>query len=358
LGRLDVPAGEATEVNLPIEKPELEAGDECFLTLEFSLAGDTRWASAGHRTAWEQFEMPWQAPESEDVLADGSLALSSTSDAYTITGDGFEVKVGRQNGLVESYSVDGRRLVRAPLRPNFWRAPLDNDRGYNMPELCAEWKKAGRQFRATEVRVKEVKEGLIALTAMLKHPSAGETTSRLTYRVRGDGSLEVTMKTRPRGEDLSVLPRVGLQTRVPQGLDSVSWYGRGPWSNYADRRTGAMVGRYEKSVDELVYDYVEPQENGYRTDVRRLTLTDGSGEGLRIVGLPQVGFNVWPYTQQELEDARHPYELTRAGALTLNVDAAQMGVGGDTSWGARPHDQYELHPEGTYTCSFRMEPVR
>jgi beta-galactosidase len=146
-----------------------------------------------------------------------------------------------------------------------------------------------------------------------------------------------------------------MQMAVPAALANVTWFGRGPHENYWDRRTGAAVGRYGGRVEEFVHDYVRPQENGNRTDVRWIALTDGSGAGLLASGLPLLSVSAWPYTMADLEAATHVHELPRRDTVTLNLDYGQTGVGGDDGWGARPHAQYTLDAK-PYAYRFRLRP--
>ena len=227
------------------------------------------------------------------------------------------------------------------FRRNFWRAPTDNDRGWKMPQTCKVWRDA---------------------TESQKLP-AGVTEKLSTQRLE-DGSLLVDWTlTVPQG--LPPIPRVGLAFTVPKA-DKVEYFGLGPWENYSDRATGAMLGLHEASIglvsgladpntgtiaypaDRLNPDnYIEPGEQGYRTGCRRLKV---GAVTVEAVNAP-FGFNVWPYPQTMLEDKKHQWELSAADELTVNIDAVQMGVGGDNSWGAKPHDPY-MPGAGTYRLVF------
>ncbi len=227
---------------------------------------------------------------------------------------------------------------------NLWRAPTDNDRGWKMPKVCRVWKEAtGRQ----------------------KIP-AGATSALKTTKLE-DGALLVDWTlTVPKG--LPPIPRVGLTFTVPK-TDAVEWLGLGPWENYADRASGAMYGVHRASVglvsgladpktgtidypkDRLNPDnYITPGEQGYRTGCRRLTVGEVTVEAVNA----PFGFNVWPYPQTMLEDKKHQWELTESEALTVNIDAVQMGVGGDDSWGARPHDDV-MPKDGVYRLVFKVK---
>ena len=233
------------------------------------------------------------------------------------------------------------------LRQNLWRAPTDNDRGWKMSEVCKVWREA---------------------TLLQKLPAG--VTNDLKVSKLEDGSLLVDWTlTVPKG--LPPIPRVGLTFTVPK-TDKVEYFGLGPWENYSDRATGAMLGVHTASVgfvpgvvdptatriaypaDRLNPDnYIEPGEQGYRTGCRRLTVGDVAVEAVNA----PFGFNVWPYPQTMLEGKKHQWELSEADELTVNVDAVQMGVGGDNSWGARPHEAY-MPGEGTYRLSFIVKGLK
>ena len=191
-----------------------------------------------------------------------------------------------------------------------------------------------------------------------KHINRSFLESRLAYRVFPDGRIHVGFTFEPKGEGLPDLPRVGLRWAMAGALDQVAWFGRGPWENYWDRKTGAAVDRYQASVGELIHDYLEPQENGNRGDVRWVSFVDEQGRGVKITGDSLVAFSAWPYTQEVLEAAKHPYDLARSGNVHIQVDAGQMGVGGDDSWGARPHPQYTLPADRPYPLAFTLELLR
>ena len=153
------------------------------------------------------------------------------------------------------------------------------------------------------------------------------------------------------------MPRFGMQMSMPAEFTTFTWYGRGPHETYWDRKTGAAVGLYSGQVSEIVHDYVRPQENGNRTDVRWVGLTNNKGEGLIALGMPLLSVSAWPYTMEALESARHINELKQGKNITVNIDYKQMGVGGDNSWGARTHPEYTL-PAKPYRYSFCLRPYR
>jgi beta-galactosidase len=290
------------------------------------------------------------------------VQLAENATAFVASGPGFSVSIGRQTGALESFRSGNRELVARPLVPNFWRAPLDNDIGFlllnDMPKRCAVWKASGPERRVTGVRAERITRGAVRVTAEAVLP-AGGSTYVTTYTVHGNGDVVVEARFAPGEGKLPELPRFGMQMAVPASLSTLTWLGRGPHENYWDRHTGAPVGRYSGKVADLVHDYVRPQENANRTDVRWVALTDASGAGLLASGLPHLSVSAWPYSMQQLESARHVHELPHRSLplepqpITLNLDHRQTGVGGDDGWGARPHAEYTLDPK-PYEYRFRL----
>jgi beta-galactosidase len=284
------------------------------------------------------------------------LKLSESAEAFSIAGEGFAARFGRASGALEAYEFGGRPLITSALVPNFWRSPTDNDRGNRMPKTLAVWRDAGPLRKVTSVKAEQTAPGVVRVTALSTLP-AGGSAYRNVYTVRGDGSVEVESAFEPGGEKLPDLPRFGMRLSVPGDFESVEWYGRGPHESYWDRNTGAAVGLYKASVEDLFFPYMLPQESGNRTDVRWVTFTGRDGTGLRATGMPLLYFSAWHFAPEELETRKHPAEIVRSQDITVNIDYRQMGVGGDDSWGAWPHREYRLQAK-PYQYSFRLEPVR
>lgn len=361
LPRLRTPAGQAEEVTLALRHPTLKPRAEYFLKVSFALAADAAWAKRGHVVAWDQFAVPYDVPrptmryvEVEEGTRD--LTVSETADAVILRGPRFLARVGKRSGALEAYESDGRPLIAGPLVPNFWRAPIDNDRGNRMAQRLGVWRTAAAERKVTSVAVEQLSRAAARVTTEAKLP-AGDSKTRTSFTFHGDGTVEVESVLTPAG-NVPELPRVGMRVLIPGEFRNVEWYGRGPHETYWDRKTGAAVGLYRSPVDELWTPYVEPQETGNRTDVRWVEFTNPAGVGLRAVGLPELYFSAWPFPASELERAKHSAEIKMSKEITVNLDHRQMGVGGDDSWGAQPHAQYRLPADRSYQYSFRLEPVR
>jgi beta-galactosidase len=364
MGRSEAPGVAPKEegiLDLPVAPLAPKPGAEYFLDVRYVLKTDGPWAKQGHVVAWEQFALPTTAPPAPTLALDGMdrLLLNDAEDAATVSGDDFTVVVGKATGALESFELGSRELVAAPLVPNFWRVPLDNDIGFlllnDMPGRLGVWKTAGPGRSVTSVRAERLAPQAVRIVAEATLP-AGASSYVTTYTVYGSGDVVVEGRLTP-GADLPELPRFGMQMAVPATLATMTWFGRGPHETYWDRKTGAPVGRYSGRVEELIHDYVRPQENGNRTDVRWVALTDAAGTGLLAVGLPHLSVAAWPYTMEDLEAATHIHELPRRDTITLNLDDKQMGVGGDDGWGARPHPEYTLDAR-PYDYRFRLRGYR
>jgi len=361
----DVPPGESKEVTLDLKQPTPAPGSEYILTVSFKLAQDTPWAPAGHLVTWDQFEFPstgGSAPERK-VESSSVLKLAEIPDHFVVSSDAFSIAIDRNSGSISSYNVGGKELLTAPIEPNFWRAPTDNDRGNAMPRRQGIWELAAVNRSPAAVKAEQVAPSTIKVTATTTLP-AGDSTQSYVYTIQGDGSVEIESSFKPGEGTLPDLPRVGMQMRVSGALRNVAWYGRGPQENYWDRNLGAAVGIYKSKVDDMWFPYVEPQETGNRTDTRWITLTDDQGFGLKAIGMPLLSFSAWPFRMSELQHEKapanighkHSAEIVNSDDITLNLDYRQMGVGGDDSWGAPTHKEFSL-PAVAYDYKFRLEPI-
>ncbi|MEK7474866.1 MAG: glycoside hydrolase family 2 TIM barrel-domain containing protein [Candidatus Coatesbacteria bacterium] len=354
LGRLDVPPGGAKRVTVWYRRPRLAPGSEAFLKVLFVLGQDEPWARKGHVVAWEQFQMPWTAPAPavRPRAAGAAPRIERSATAIVVTGRDFEARFGRSTGLLESVKYGGVEVLAGPVVPTFWRVPTDADVGNGFRARTAVWRQASKERAVRDVLVG--RRGRAAgIVSDLAFP-AGETTGRIACTVADDGSVDVDFTLNPRGH-LPEIPRVGLEATLPASLGRVRWFGRGPHENYRDRKAGASVGLWDLSADEMVFPFVRPQENGNRTDVRWCSFADARGAGLSVHASTLLNFSVWPYTQDDLDAAWHPMELPRRENLTVRFDLEHTGLGGDDSWGARPHEKYTLRPDRPFRFRIRLQ---
>ncbi|NIP19451.1 MAG: DUF4981 domain-containing protein, partial [Xanthomonadales bacterium] len=372
---------ESAEISLWTGPPGLAGPGEHFLDVELVDPNANGLLPAGHSYAKAQFAVPWESPEIAE-RSSGTLRarLVENDDAVTIQGDGFSYGFDRVSGLLTSIVQDGRELMLEALAPNFWRAPTDNDFGNYMGEWAAVWEQAGSNRRLLSLDESDARDG--AITVMAEYAFDDDAGTELgrwqaRYRMEVAGRLHVTNRF-TRAPGLPVIPRVGMNLELVRALDRVEYFGRGPHENYADRKQSAHVGLYQTSVADMYVPYLRPQENGYRTDVRRVSFRDESGRGLLFEADELIGFSAHhnrmedfippvkiAITSEDGEGARentervnvHVNDIRPRDLVSVNIDYGQMGVGGDDSWGKRTLQRYMLN-ETTYDYGFTIKPLR
>jgi len=274
----------------------------------------------------------------------------------TLAANGAELAIDRRTGLIDHYSAGGRLLLQAGA-PNFTRALTDNDIGTGVEHTHAVWKRASDGRRVERVESTRLPDGRAQVTVRYATDAAKFVTR---YAMAGDGSVEVRADFEPIGADLPDPLRIGLSFRLPSTFDTVEWYGRGPHETYADRKTGAPIALWRGRIADQNHDYMRPQETGNKVDVRWLELS-GAGGGLRVEGARPLSVNALAFPYADL-DRRAPgtaksSDIVAHGQVSLLVDAAQAGVGGDNQWDAngRPLAKYRI-PVAPLSYSFTLRP--
>jgi len=355
---LNVAPGTTKEVALPIQKPDLKAGTEYWLNLSFTLKKAESWAPKGFEIAKAQFEMPYDTPDLKPLNLSEmpDVKTVETESKISVKGQDFTVNFDKEKGSMTSFVYKGQPLLTSGPEPDFWRAPNDNDKGNGMPQRTKTWQNAGENRTVKDVSVSKIGNKAVRIDVSATLPTSNESTYKEGFIVYGSGDVEVKSTLYP-GKGLPEIPAVGMQMRVSKEFENITWYGRGPQNNYWDRNTGADVGVYKGTVDGQFVPYLEPQETGNKTDVRWVTLTNNHGTGLMATGYPFMEVNALHYTEDDLSSKAHPYELTRQDDVILTLNYKQMGVGGDNSWGARPHPEFTLYPDHPYSFSYRLRPI-
>ncbi len=351
----DLPPGASAPVNIPVEAFPPEPGVEYFLEVSFTLKDDQPWAKAGHEVAWEEFQLPDAAPARALALEQiPPVTINAAADHVRLAGRDFEAVFDSRAGTLKSWRYRGAELIATPLRPDFWRAPTDNDRGRDMARSQGIWRTAHQEAQVRDFTFKQTaSSGVVRVRAVLALPKV-DATWETTYTVFGSGDILVDARFQPGKTDLPKLVRLGMQMALPPGFERLSWLGPGPQETYSDRKD-ARVCVYAGTVDEQFFaDYTEPGETGNKVDVRWLALSNGR-VGLLAVGLPRLSANALHYGTEDLNADKHAFELPRRETVTLNLDLKQQGVGGDDSWGAWPHDEF-LIPCQEYRYQFRLRP--
>ena len=332
---------------------------EYAVTVSFVLREDTLWAEAGHEVAFGQKvykkEVKSAVPEKTLQVVRGKVNIG-------VKGDDFDCLFSLLNGGLVSYRYAGKEMIGKIPMPNFWRAPVDNDNGSMAPGRYAQWKIAsmyishrnGGMFDNVPTTVEET-EHSVTITYTYYMPTTPASKCQAAYTVYGDGTVETKLTYDP-VEGLPDMPEFGMMFKLNADYDNVEWYGFGPAETYADRRHGAKLGIYKNKAADNMAKYLVPQECGNKVGVLYAKVTDDRGRGLLFSG-DELSFSALPYTPHELENAAHPYELPQVHYTVVRVALAQMGVGGDDSWGAWVHPEYHIDVTKPLEFTFRFRGI-
>ena len=352
------PLSEKTYV-LPLAKEEKPG--EYTVTVSFHLKEDKAWAEAGHEVAFGQYV--YKIEEPKKTCPEGVKVIRSTHN-IGVRGAHFEVLFSVLNGGLVSYKYAGKEMIEAIPKPNFWRAPTDNDCGDLMGMRYGQWKIASmylshKDFRKgaygpSNIPEVEVNEKTVKVTYTYLMPTTPLSECRLSYEVFGDGRVKTTLAYDP-VKELGDMPEFGVIFKFNADYNRVEWYGLGEAETYSDRKKGAKLGIYANMVADNIARYMVPQECGAKEEVRWAKVTDRKGRGMLFEMDENNGpmmFSALPYTPHEMENAMHPYELPEVHYTVVRVAKDQMGIGGDDSWGGRTHEEYLLKTDKKMEFSF------
>ena len=362
-GSLPLPplaAGDSADLTIPV--PAALPGDgERHLELSFRRTRADATIPAGWEVAWEQFALP-AGPPARVAAAPGagsardSLAIVENEAGATFTSPAFRARFDRRTGRLASYRFRGHELLLEGPRPDFWRAPTDNDYGGDWPIKLGVWRDAGERAVLRGFTVTRAAPGVARVEVTAEIP-AGPSSLATSYTVRADGSITVEQKLTPGAAALPRMPRFGAVLRVPAGFERLEWFGPGPQETYWDRKD-ARVARWSSTVTAQFHPYVRPQETGNHTDVRWLALRARDGTGLVVAADSLLDGTALHYLTADLDEgdhkiARHPTDIRPRDLVRLNVDYRQMGVGGITSWGPTALPEYSL-PYAPYRYRYTL----
>jgi beta-galactosidase len=370
----DLKPGMEMITRIPVTEIDIQPSTEYFLNLRASRSEEWNLVPEDHVYASAQFKLPFEksaVPSSDDL--NGVIETKTTGNNYEISGEQFKVTFDLEKGFITSYVYKGRELILDAPRPDFWRPPTDNDYGYNMPRRMGTWKKAGENAKVTKVDISKAAPGTVIINCRYDIPGSDSVKIAdyvTKYTFKSDGEIIITNTISKVSDNIPELPRMGMQMQLPVEFANLKWFGRGPQENYIDRKTAADVGLYESTVADQYTPYIRPQENGYKTETRWLTLTDDSGTGFLFKGSPLICFAALHNIHDDFEspgrlsqyrrDAKsantHTDDVKPRELVNVNIDLGQMGVGGDDSWGAPIHPPYRLL-DRRYEYTFSIRPL-
>ena len=354
------PLSEET-VSLPIPVQNLPG--EYAVTVSFRLKEDTVWAKRGHEVAFGQGVYKVEAPAK--AVKPARFEVIRSGQDFGVRGENFDVLFSYLNGGLASYRYGGVEMIQMIPRPNFWRAPVDNDNGSLMQMRCGQWKLAsmylshkyptGGHYPGMHIPEIEVLDDSAKITFTYAMPTTPATECKLSYQVYGDGSIRTTLIYDP-VEGLGDMPEFGVMFKFDADYDNVTWYGMGPEETYVDRCEGAKLGIYRNKVEDNMAKYMVPQECGNKVGVRWASVTDRKGRGMLFTG-DAMEFSALPYTPHEMENAMHPFELPQVHYTVVRVSKQQMGIAGDDSWGAKPLPEYLIKTDEKMEFTFTFKGI-
>ena len=350
---LNLAPGKDTIINISAYLPVMKADAEYHAALRFDLKEETPWASRGHEIASNQFQLQPAKVAAATVPA-MALQTKKSAERIIVSGRQFEITFSKEAaGGLSSYIYDGQQQVKQTLLPHFTRPLTDNDkRGWKPQRKLKQWYNTGMRLVSTGVKEQQNKVTVTEWYSLINDSAE----VKLIYTVYSDGVVKVdyNLYTKP---GLPGIPKVGMQMGIDRSYETIYWFGKGPMENYIDKNYGADEGMYRLRLEDFMENYAVPQENGNRTDVRWMFLGNNHKDGMLVVAGSLLSMSAWPYTEQNILDAKHTNKLKDAGFITLNIDLVQMGVGGNDSWSdvAAPLEQYQIKAQN-YSYSFYLLP--
>ena len=366
---LDVAPQQTRSIKLDYDTEGICKCKELLLNVAFKLKKAETLLPAGYTVAKNQLTVrPYKAPEldlqnkQETNIATVVPVIKENDEFYLIVeGEDFRLDFARRDGFLSRYDVDGMPMLRegGKLTPNFWRAPTDNDMGANLQNKYAAWKEPGLKLVSLNGKMEN---GLAIVSAEYAMEKV-KAQLYLTYTINNEGTIKVTQKmTTDKSAEVSDMFRFGMQIQMPECLDQIQYYGRGPIENYSDRNNVTDLGRYKQTVDEQFYSYIRPQENGTKTDIRWWKQVNKGGNGLMFIAEAPFSASALHYSIESLDDGvekdqRHSELVPQVDYTNVCIDKVQMGLGCVNSWGALPLEQYRIHYEDK-EFTFIMKPVQ
>ncbi|MDX1936818.1 MAG: glycoside hydrolase family 2 TIM barrel-domain containing protein [Flavihumibacter sp.] len=354
---LDIQPGKDSVLDVAALMPALKPGAAYHLNMRFTFKDSTAWADKHFIIAENQFEIQGNQSHSRSKNLKPLFNAGENDETISFSGKDFIIRFNKISGALSSYIYKGVEQIKLPLLPHFTRPQTDNDkRGWKTHRALKQWYEAKPKL----VELKKIIFG--------GHSGYGEAISViysfindsarvfLTYYLFDNGVINIELNLTVKN-GLPNIPKVGMQMGINRSFENISWFGRGPFENYIDKKYAADVGLYNLPLNEFMENYVVPQENGNRTDVRWMFLADKQKEGLLIVADSLISMSAWPYTEENIQNAKHTNKLNDAGFITLNIDLIQMGVGGNDSWSdvAAPLEKYQV-PAKDYQYRFYIVP--
>ncbi|MEG1607687.1 MAG: glycoside hydrolase family 2 TIM barrel-domain containing protein [Mucinivorans sp.] len=387
---LNLAPNESKTVTIPISSIKTANGVEYFLNFTAKLKASDGLLKKGAEVAADQFMLPIKG-EKPQYTAKGSVKVEQAGNDIELSSNSFSMVIDKPTGQISSYSVNGVQMMDQEfgLRPNFWRAPTDNDYGSAMPMAAKLWRDISlgdKAMRASSVTLdRNAPSGTAMVVAKYMLPES--TSLTITYKVYASGMVNVGYDFKGNSNSSALIPRLGMRMRLPKEYSTLEYLGRGAVENYSDRSHGTFIGRYKSDAKIEGFDYVRPQETGHHTDTRWIALTKAKGAGLLFQADGTMEFNAlnasvedydgessskdyqWRnFSKEDKNDPKDGYlrlpkqthlnDVPARDYVELNIDGRMMGLGGDDSWGSRPEKEHTISAADDFTFGFTIIPIR
>lgn len=334
-GLLEIPAFDDTQ-------------GEVFLNVYARLRRSTVWADAGFTVAKEQFLLV-EKPAAKIESGASVPLVKETENSYIVTAGKEVVSIEKTTGYLTSWKHNDTELLKEPLQPYFWKPATENQKHNNYNRRLGPWRDAAKSMNVVSAKM-DKQSGNVVLTFEQEMAIGAKYT--LTYTINSDGKIQVYADYVPTKEGLPLMPKFGMKMLVNSTMDNITWYGRGIYENYPDRKSSEFIGKYSLPLNEFVVNYPAPQENGNRSDVRWISFTDGKLT-LRVEGMQPLCVRAWPWMEEQIEKAGHSYELpTESDFINVNIDLNIHGVGCNDGWGAQTLEKYTINANQPYSYGF------
>lgn len=335
--------------SMPEEK---KAGAEYYLNLSVQLKEDTEWAKAGHEVAYEQFQIPAEVTKVEPTINTNVTVDDSAEDVIKVSGTDFSFEVEKATGTLKNYVYKGETLLTSGPVPNYWRGILNNDNG----NYDGNWKNVNKNVTASDIAVGTNDAGQKTIRVTLASASQANLKQTMVYKVDGSGAVTVDATVDATGTSLGRYIRIGTVMELPEGYENVEWYGNGPVEAMWDREDFATVGRYSNTVSGMFYPYLDTQDTGTVTGVKWISVTNPSAKSaMAIAATDTVEASALHFTVDDLDQAQHPYELTKLDSTILTVNYRSQGTG-NKSCGQDTLSAYLIPNNKAYTYEYTMVP--
>ena len=327
----------------------LEVSFEKYLNVSARLKEDKPWAKKGFAVASEQFQISKGLKNMR--IYDGIAPKVKETPDGIIVSTGNNIITIDKTGALASWIIDGAEMLKAPLEPYFWKPENDNQHAAHFAERLSAWRDAAAQRTVRSIKTNK-NANTVSVTVDCTLPVGADYT--LTYEFYEKGDVKVEADYKPTATNLPLIPKFGMRMRIPATFNNIEYFGRGPWENYPDRKRSAFMGQYKMPLSEFETEYIHPQDNSCRTDVRWFNISDRK-RTLSVVGDQPLCIRAWDYGEEDLEKAGHPQDILRGRFVNLNIDLNVHGVGGVDTWGARTLPQYTIDGNQPHHYGFILE---